>query len=105
MNSKYNLDLQTNIDFKVKENHWLPKLFGPKYIAFGKTLYCSEQCQIVPKHEYLHIAQFKAYGTFIVVMKYLFHFFRNFIRFKDARKAYAEIPFEIEAREYESGKS
>lgn len=103
MKAEYNLDLKEGVDFRVKRAHWLPEKLGIEWIAFGKTLYCRTADGDVPKHEFLHIVQFSRYGVVRVVVHYLFHASRNFCRFGNLGKAFREVPFEVEARQFEAG--
>ena len=102
MTGRYKLDLREGIDFRVKRGHWLPRRLGGEYIAFGKTLYCRAADAEVPKHEFLHIVQFSEYGVVRVILHYLFHVGRNLCRFMDFGRAFCEVPFEVEAREFEA---
>ncbi len=98
---KYKLDLKEGVDFRVKRGHWLPKKVGVECIAFGKTLYHREKDGEVPLHEFFHIAQFHRYGVAQVLLHYLFYEGKNYIRYRNFGKAFSEIPFEVEAREFE----
>jgi hypothetical protein len=103
MKNSYNLDLKAGVDFMVKRQHWLPEKIGVECIAFGRTLYVRSSDDRIPKHEFLHIAQFHKYGIAHVVLHYLFHVARNYRRFRNFRDAFREIPFEKEARDFEAG--
>lgn len=103
MRGHYNLDLKEGVDFKVKRGHWLPAKLGIECIAFGKTLYCRAADGDVPKHEFLHIVQFSRYGVARVIFHYLFHISRNYFRYCNFAKAFREVPFEVEARDFEAG--
>ncbi len=98
---KYNLALTLNRDFFVKENHWLPRKFGAKHIAIGKTLYSNSTVNEIPKHEYLHIAQYRKYGLHGVLLRYLTYGLAHYLKHRNLGKAFANVPFEVEAREYE----
>ncbi len=102
MDTKYNLDLKEGIDFFVKKDHWIPKKMGVDYFAFGKTLYYRNSENRIPKHEFFHIVQFHRFGTLSVLFHYCYHLFKNSIKYKNFSKAFAQVPFEIEAREYEA---
>ena len=104
MSGEYNLDLEEGVDFRVRRGHWLPRKLGIDWIAFGKTLYCRTANGDVPKHEFLHIVQFSRYGVPRVVCHYLFHAGRNFCRYGNVGKAFREVPFEVEARDFEAGR-
>ena len=101
MNKKYDLNLKPGADFKIKENHSIPNKMNVDFFVFGKTMYCKNKMTELPKHEYLHIAQFKKYGTFLVVMHYVFYILKNYIKYRHFGKAFEAVPFEIEARAYE----
>lgn len=97
---KYNLNLREGEDFRVREDHWLPRMLRAEYFVFGTTLYCQNKKGRLPEHEFLHVAQFAEYGTFAVIMHYLYHGIRNLIKYKNAATAFQEIPFEVEARTF-----
>ncbi len=97
----YNLELKAGIDFNLKENHWLPNKMGTDFFVFGKTMYCRGGMQKLPNHEFLHIAQFRKYGTFLVILHYLFYLSKNLIIYRNFKKSFTGIPFEVEARSYE----
>ena len=103
MRGEYNLDLKEGVDFRVKRGHWLPAKLGIECIAFGKTLYLRTASGDVPKHEFLHIVQFARYGVARVVFHYLFHAGGNYCRYGNLGKAFREVPFEVEARDFEAG--
>ncbi len=101
LTNKYNLNLKPGEDFNIIENHWIPKKMGTEFFVFGKTMYCNNNMIKIPKHEFLHVAQFKKYGIFLVTLHYLFYISVNFIRYRNLGKAFSQIPFEIEARNFE----
>ncbi len=102
MKNQYNLGLQEGKDFFLKKNHWLPEKMGVDYLAFGKTLYVRNSDPVIPRHEFYHIAQFHKFGIPMVVGHYIYHLVKNLIKYKSLQDAFIEIPFEIEAREYEA---
>ena len=102
MRDGYNLDLKEGVDFTVKRGHWLPKKLGVEYLAFGRTLYFRMVEGGIPKHEFLHLAQFHKYGVAGVVFHYLYHLARNLCRYRNFRDSFREVPFEREAREFEA---
>jgi MoaA/NifB/PqqE/SkfB family radical SAM enzyme len=99
---KYDLDLAEGVHFAVKRNHWLPRKLGVGYLAFGKTLYCKDGDGGIPRHEYLHLAQFHRYGIPRVLFHYLYHFCRSYWKGRDFAKAFQAVPFEVEARAFEA---
>lgn len=101
---KYDLNLEHNVDFFTKENHWLPKKIGVQYLALGKTLYSDRTIETIPDHEFLHIAQFRKYRIPGVLVHYLFHFAKNYFSCFDLGQSFKNIPFEVEAREFEKSK-
>ena len=103
MSSGYNLDLKEGVHFRVKRGHWLPRKAGVECIALGRTLYHAREGGQVPRHEYLHLAQFARYGTPRVLLHYLVNLARNYYRHRDFGKAFRDVPFEVEARQYEAG--
>lgn len=98
---KYNLKLQPGIDFKIEEEHSLPAKMGAEIFVFGKTMYFRGKMDKLPKHEYLHVAQFRKYGKILVVLHYLFFLVVNMVRFGKFARAFEAVPFEVEARKYE----
>jgi hypothetical protein len=98
---KYNLTIEPNKDFYIRENHWIPQRLGVQFFAFRKTLYCNSKLTALPNHEILHIAQFKKFGVARVAVHYLLHLTTNYFRTFDFAIAFRDIPFEREAREYE----
>ena len=100
-NKKYNLNLKPGIDFSIKEEHRIPQKMGAEIFVFGKTMYFKSKMNQLPKHEYLHIAQFRKYGKILVIMHYLFFLTVNLIRYRDFGKAFKSVPFEKEARDFE----
>lgn len=102
MSDKYNLELREGVDFRVKRGHWLPSKLGVEWFAFGRTLYCRSVNGDIPRHEFLHIAQFARYGVARVILGYLFHLGRNYCRYRSFGKAFRNVPFEVEARSFEA---
>jgi len=97
----YDLNLREGIDFAVRRGHWLPKTLGLEYLAVRRTLYCRQVDAGIPKHEYLHLAQFRKYGVAGVFWHYLRYGVAHFVRCRDLGEAFREIPFEREARAFE----
>ena len=92
-------------DFKIKENSWLAKIaalkLGTKAVAMvlGKTIHLHNttkasflQDEKWVKHERCHIRQFKQYGYFGFIVKYLW---------ESIQKGYYNNRFEVEARKAE----
>lgn len=50
-------------------------------------------------HEAVHIEQMNRLGIFYFYFTYYIYFFVNFLKYKDAYKAYYYIPYEVEAYE------
>jgi hypothetical protein len=98
---RYNLNLQAGKDFAVKENHRIPQKMGVDFFVFGKTMYCRGKMEKLPNHEFLHVAQFRKYGSFLVVLHYLFYLSVNMVKFRNFGEAFKAVPFEVEAREFE----
>lgn len=103
MKDAYQLDLKEGVDFRVKRGHRLPRKLGSEYIAFGRTLYCRDEDAAIPRHEFLHLVQFRRYGVPRVVLHYVFHITTHFCRHRNLRTAFREVPFEVEARAFEAG--
>ena len=102
MKKKYNLNLREGVDFKVKECHWLPEKMNVDYFVFRKTMYCRNHRVHLPKHEFLHLAQFNKYGTVVTLIHYLYYGIKNIIKYRKLSTAFQEIPFEVEARAFAS---
>jgi hypothetical protein len=102
--NKYNLDLKPGVDFRICENHWLPRKMGAAVFVFGKTMYFSGRMEKLPAHEYLHVAQFRKYGRLRVLMHYLYHLPLNYARSGNFATAFRNVPYEVEARNFESGR-
>lgn len=98
---KYNLNLKAGKDFFIRENHRIPQKMGVDFFVFGKTMYCRGTMEKLPNHEFLHVAQFRKYGTILVVMHYLFFLSVNMIKYRNFGKAFQFVPFEVEARKFE----
>lgn len=93
------------MELLVKENSWIAKLAAKKLhsktvaIVIGKTVHlCNVSKELFlkderwVKHEVCHINQFKKYGFFNFIFKYLMESVRN---------GYYNNKYEIEAREAE----
>ena len=102
MKDRYHLNLTEGKDFRVRRNHWLPNKLGVAAVAFGTTLYLRSPDAPIPRHEFLHIAQFHKYGVAHVVLHYLFHVARNYRRLGNFSDSFREVPFEKEARDFEA---
>jgi hypothetical protein len=94
-----------NKEFNIKENSWLAKIAAKKLKAnsvamvLGKTIHLHKtsasaflQDEKWVKHELCHIKQFKQYGWFNFIVKYLW---------ESLRKGYYNNRFEVEARQAE----
>lgn len=101
---KYNLDLVPGKDFFIKENHRIPQKMGVDFFVFGKTMYCKGKMEKLPFHEFLHIAQFRKYGNFLVILHYLFFISLNMLKYRNFGLAFEAVPFEVEARNFEKSK-
>ena len=90
-------------DFIIKENSWLAKIAAKKLktdsvaMVLGKTIHLHNTSKTSflnderwLKHELCHIRQFKQYGYFNFVVRYLW---------ESLRKGYYNNRFEVEARE------
>ena len=90
-------------EFIIKENSWLAKIAAKKLKAdsvamvLGKTIHLHNTSKTSflnderwLKHELCHIRQFKQYGYFNFVVRYLW---------ESLRKGYYNNRFEVEARE------
>ena len=93
------------MEFLVKENSWIAKLAAKKLgsenvaIVIGKTIHLYKvskedflQDKNWVKHEICHINQFKKYGFFKFIIKYLW---------ESLRRGYYNNKYELEAREAE----
>lgn len=93
-------------NFNIKENSWLAKLAAKKLssnavaMVLGKTIHLHNTTKAEflkderwVKHELCHIKQFKQYGYFNFVVRYLS---------ESLRKGYYNNRFEVEARAAET---
>lgn len=93
------------MELLIKENSWIAKLAAKKLhsenaaIVIGKTVHlCNVSKELFlkderwVKHEMCHINQFKKYGFFNFIFKYLL---------ESVRHGYYNNKYEIEAREAE----
>jgi hypothetical protein len=93
------------MEFLVKENSWIAKLAAKKLssenvaIVIGKTIHLHSvskedflKDKNWVKHEMCHIAQFKKYGYFNFIAKYLI---------ESIKHGYYNNKYEVEAREAE----
>jgi hypothetical protein len=93
------------MNLTIKENSWIAKLAAKKLqsknvaIVVGSTihLYNVTKQQFLQdkkwvKHEMCHLQQFKKYGGFIFIIKYLL---------ESIRKGYYNNKYEVEARKAE----
>lgn len=92
--------LRRGVDFELKPGHWLPKRLNLRYLAFGRTIYARDEDDAVPSHELLHVAQFADHGVGGVLMHYLKHVGAGLLKHREAGRAFAEVPFEVEARAF-----
>jgi hypothetical protein len=96
------------MEFLVKENSWIAKLAAKKLssenvaIVIGKTIHLHNvskedflKDKNWVKHEMCHIDQFKKYGYFNFIAKYLI---------ESIRRGYYNNKYEVEAREAEKAK-
>ena len=94
------------VDFHVKENSWLAKIAAKKLrtssvaMVLGKTIHLHNtskekflQDTKWVKHELCHVQQFKQYGFFMFVIKYLY---------ESIKVGYYNNKYEVEAREAEN---
>jgi hypothetical protein len=94
------------MEFLIKENSWIAKLAAKKLksdsvaIVIGKTVHLhhvSKQDFLRDekwvKHEMCHIAQFRQYGFFNFILKYLWESMKN---------GYVDNKYETEARNAEN---
>lgn len=100
MNRLYDLDLQEGVHFRVERGHWLPRRLGVDCVAFGRVLYLRHPDAAIPRHEFLHLVQFRTHGTPKVICHYLFHTVRNYVRHRNWAAAFRDVPFEKEARAF-----
>lgn len=89
----------------IKLNSHLLKLFPEWVDAFtiGQTIYCRDDTPSprLLAHEAKHCEQYKEHGIIGFLFLYLLHFIKEFLKCGDFKKAYLNIPFEIEARRAE----
>ncbi len=95
------------MEFNVKENSWVANLAAKKLgssniaIVIGNTVHLHNatkeeflQNKKWVKHELCHIEQYKRYGTFAFIIKYVW---------ESILHGYHDNKFEIEARQAEDG--
>ena len=99
----YDLGLKEAEDFRVLRNHWLPRALGLEYLALGTRLFARGDPPELPRHEFLHLAQFRRFGAGYVLRHYLYHLARNLLRTRSLGRAFREVPFEVEARAFAAG--
>jgi hypothetical protein len=93
------------MEFLIKENSWIAKLAAKKLhtenvaITIGKTIHLHHVCkddflkdEKWVRHEMCHIQQFKKYGFFNFIFKYLW---------ESWKVGYYNNKFEVEARKAE----
>jgi hypothetical protein len=102
--ASYDLTLKEAEDFHVLRNHWLPRALGLEYLALGRRLFARGDPGEVPRHELLHLAQFRRHGAVHVLGHYLFHLGRNLLRTRSFGQAFRAVPFEVEARAFAAGR-
>ena len=102
LSRKYRMDLVEGRDYRMRPNHSLPQKIGAEIVVIGRNVYCAGELSELPRHEYLHVAQFRKYGRLLVLLHYGFFFPLNILRFWNGKRAFREIPFEREAREFEA---
>jgi hypothetical protein len=98
---RYALGLQRGVDYHVRERHWLPARLNVPFVALGRTLYASGAVTEIPRHEFLHLAQFRRFGVLRVFCHYLWHGSRRLAGGSSFGQAFGGVPFEEEARAYE----
>ena len=90
---------------KFRYNSRVFKVF-PKWVAafaFKNTIYVRGD-SISPrlrKHEEEHIKQQRELGIIMFLLQYIGEYIFNIIKYRDSKKAYKNISFEIRAREEE----
>jgi hypothetical protein len=97
------------MEFLIKENSWIAKIAARKLhsenvaIVLGKTIHLYHvskkdflRNEKWVKHEMCHINQFKKYGFFIFICKYLW---------ESLKVGYYKNKFEVEARKAETGEN
>jgi hypothetical protein len=94
------------MDYKIKENSWIAKIAAGKLksenvaVVIGKTIHLYHvsgndflKDEKWVKHEMCHLQQFKKYGFFNFIFKYLF---------ESIKVGYYNNKFETEARQAEN---
>ncbi len=89
---------------KLKFNHWLPKMFKLWGISLYPYILYADSPKDIPlrilRHETCHWTQQRKDGLRFYI-KYLFFYFKNYLKYKNHNDAYLNIPYEIEARRAE----
>ena len=99
--------MKNNLHF----NHWLPKVLSllpgiriAGIVLFYRAYFYQPKEQVsqrLLKHEKEHIKQQKEEGFLLFLIKYIYEFIVNFMRYWSFWKAYKNISYEIEARKAE----
>ena len=82
------------------KGHWLPRRLKLRYLALGRTIYGRDDDDRVPAHELMHVAQFAQHGIGGVLLHYFKHVGKGLLRHRRLGRAFAEVPFEVEARAF-----
>lgn len=86
-------------------NHWLPKLLKANAVTIGKHIFYARSPQLVSdrlrRHEFAHVKQYKKYTIPGFLIIYFYEYLKGRISGLTHLKAYKNIPFEKDAREYE----
>jgi len=92
---------------RIKKNHWLPK----RLKVLGITIYpyifvrVKKPSARLIAHELVHIDQVRSVGWFRFYISYLLYYRAGQIRGLSDKAAYLKIPYELEARIGETGKT
>lgn len=90
---------------KIKNHykHWLPPLLGAIAVTIGRNIYYVDKNppDYLRRHEEKHVEQYAEYGLMGFLFIYLYHYLMGRVRGLGHWEAYAEIPFEVEARRAE----
>ena len=96
MNTRYN-----SILFKLLPiPKWVEAITIVNTIHFRYSVIDVDQNLV--NHEMVHIKQIEKEGALKFYSKYLYYYLVNLVKYRDTKKAYLNIPYEIEA--YSSAK-
>ncbi len=81
------------------ENSKIARLLGVHAIMlYPYVLYAKTPNQAIRKHELTHVVQAEREGVCKFYLKYIGYYLWGLVRYMSHKKAYRNIPYEVEAR-------